>query len=120
MSYSNYQNAADSVKNAVIAALNNDEETNTLCELWRHYLGLRRIADNASKELVEDTLSFKESQDFWKGDGISLTGNPGTASSDTITFTFSEGDSGIDITKTYGAAESVPLGGMGTDIITFN
>jgi hypothetical protein len=111
MSYSDYQSAADSVKNAVIAALNSDEETNTLCELWRHYLGLRTIADNASKNLLEeDTISFKTNQDFWYEDHISLTGNPGAASSDTITF---------------GAAQPVPMtstiyGGTGADVITFN
>ena len=40
-------------------------------------------------------------QDYWKEDGFSLTGNPGTASPDTIVF----GGSGL-------------LGGMGNDHIT--
>jgi len=42
-------------------------------------------------------------QDYWKEDGFSLTGNPGTASSDTIVF----GGSGLP-------------GGMGNDHITFS
>ena len=53
------------------------------------------------------------SQQFWHEDGISLTGNPGNMSSDTITFT---GD-GI------GAADTISfggiLGGMGEDHISF-
>ena len=59
MTYTDYQNAADAVKDALIAALNNDEETNTLSELWRHYLGLRSIADKSSADLMsEDHIKF--------------------------------------------------------------
>jgi hypothetical protein len=116
MTYSNYQNAADAVKDALISALNSDEETNTLSELWRHYLGLRAIADKASKDLLDsDYIEYKKDQDFWNEDGISLTGNPlsgnvGSSSSDTISFD---------------AAQPVPMsssiyGSSGADIITFN
>ena len=42
-------------------------------------------------------------QDYWKEDGFSLTGNPGTASSDTIVF----------------GGSRLP-GGMGNDHITFS
>lgn len=59
MTYADYQNAADAVKDALIAALNNDEETGTLTELWRHYLGLRCIADKSSVDLMSgDTITF--------------------------------------------------------------
>ena len=41
-----YHTAAESAKSAVISALNDNEDTNVLSELWRHYLGLRHISDN--------------------------------------------------------------------------
>ena len=86
-----YQTAVDSVKDALIEALNTDEETNTLSEIWRHYLGLRAIADKAAGEVSEsifgDTLTFVDSKNnYWEDDGISLTGNPGGMSADTISF----------------------------------
>ena len=71
-------------------------------------------------------------QDYWYEDGISLTGNPGTASSDTINFgshlpggmgndhiTFSA-DTGC---MTFGAAQPVPLDYLtfgGEDSVSFN
>ena len=48
-------------------------------------------------------------QDYWYEDGFSLTGNPGTASPDTINFS----------STTFGAAQPVMLGGMGEDHISF-
>ena len=50
------------------------------------------------------------SQDYWIGDGISITGNPGGASSDTITF----GD-----TDTFLAAAPVELGSVAEDVVDF-
>jgi hypothetical protein len=50
------------------------------------------------------------SQDFWHEDGFSLTGNPGAAAPDTITFS-SDG---------YAAAQPVPLSTYTEDIVTFN
>ena len=98
-----YQTAVDSVKDALIEALNNDEETNTLSEIWQHYLGLRAIADKAATDVSEsifgDTI-ISSNQDYWNEDGISLTGNP-VAAADTVAF------GGI-------------MGGMGEDIITFS
>lgn len=67
-----YQNAVDAVKEAFIEALNTDEETNTLSEIWRHYLGLRAIADKAAVEvsesifgdnLIGDYITFPSSDD---------------------------------------------------------
>ena len=54
-------------------------------------------------------------QDYWKEDGFSLTGNPGTASSDTIVFSSSHlpggmGDDHITFTGNgIKAAETVPI-----------
>ena len=42
--YDTYQTAADGVKLAVIEALNIDEETDTLKELWSIYISLRSMA----------------------------------------------------------------------------
>ena len=47
--YDAYQTAADGVKLAVIEALNIDEETETLKELWDIYISLRSIADNSAQ-----------------------------------------------------------------------
>ena len=114
-SYKDYQNATDSLRDALIAALNNDEESNTLSEIWRHYLGMRAISDAAYKDLYNDTDS-KSDQSFWEEDGISMTGNPGAASSDTINFT--------GMSSAVHAADTVPmdgiLGGVGQDIVTFS
>ena len=115
MTYKEYQNATDAMRNALIAALNNDEETATLQEIWRHYLGMRSISDAAYKDLYSDSDS-KSDQSFWEEDGISLTGNPGAASSDTITFS-----SGTD--EMIQAAQFVPMGdflygGSGDDTIS--
>jgi hypothetical protein len=112
MTYKDYQNATDSLRDALIAALNNDEETKTLSEIWRHYLGMRAISDAAFKDLYADEVPSRN-QDFWDEDGISMTGNPGTASSDTINFS-----------SQVAAAGFVPmdgiLGGAGQDTITFS
>lgn len=113
MTYKDYQNATDSLRDALVSALNNDEETNTLSEIWRHYLGMRAISDAAFKDLYADEVPSRN-QDFWGEDGISMTGNPGTASSDTI-----------DFSTCVQAAGFVPmgdvlLGGAGQDTISFS
>ena len=53
--YDTYQTAADGVKLAVIEALNIDEETDTLKELWSIYLSLRSIADKSVQHSEEIT-----------------------------------------------------------------
>ena len=53
--YDTYQTAADGVKLAVIEALNIDEETDTLKELWSIYISLRSIADNSAQHSEEIT-----------------------------------------------------------------
>jgi len=130
--YKHYQNATDSLREAVISALNNDEETNTLSELWRHYLGMRSMSDAAYKDSCHsDDVNPRSNQSFWEDDGISVTGNPGTASSDTISFNFNDtvistGTTGDTILDgiTFGAAAMVDMGGLiggaGQDTITFS
>ena len=49
--------------------------------------------------LLFDELNMSN-QDFWKEDGFSLTGNPGTASSDTISFS---NDFRLNLTGVIGA-----------------
>ena len=46
--YDVYQKASDALKDALVAALNSDEETSTLEELFQHYIGARNRADKAS------------------------------------------------------------------------
>jgi hypothetical protein len=125
--YKYYQNATDSLREAVISALNNDEETTTLSELWRHYLGMRSMSDAAYKDSCHsDDVNPRSNQSFWEDDGISLTGNPGTASSDTISFNFNDtiitGDTILD--GSHRAAAMVDMGGLiggaGQDTITFS
>lgn len=54
------------------------------------------------------------SQDYWIGDGISLTGNPGGLSADTISF----GDVTLNDTDSVLAAGPVDLG-ISEDVLTF-
>ena len=62
-----------------------------------------------------DELSMTN-QDYWEEDGFSIVGNPGTASSDTITFTNSTDEGCID----FGAAQPVPITFGGEDTFNFN
>ena len=76
-------------------------------------------------------------QDYWYDDGFSLTGNPGAAASDTITFAKSSGSDTLTLggglpggmgddhitfsSDTYGAAQPVPMTfGVSEDTLTFN
>ncbi len=72
-------------------------------------------------------------QDYWYEDGISLTGNPGTASSDTIAFGGSHVPGGMGNDRitfsadtgcmTFGAAQPVPMDYLtfgGEDSVSFN
>nr|BAR31741.1 hypothetical protein [uncultured Mediterranean phage uvMED] len=58
MSCAKYKSAVEAAKEAVIHGLNTNEETNTLAELWRHYLGLRHIADNHKHTAEADSINF--------------------------------------------------------------
>ena len=58
MSCTKYKVAVEAAKEAVIHGLNTNEETNTLAELWRHYLGLRYISDNHKHTAEADSINF--------------------------------------------------------------
>jgi len=70
----------------------------------KYYYDYDRNDPNKKNPFKVDGYSVNgiPNQDFWEHDGLSLTGNPGTASPDTIVF----GGSGL-------------LGGMGDDHINF-
>ena len=70
--YDAYQKASDALKDALVAALNSDEETSTLKDLWQHYIGAREIADKASN-------SFS----IHGGDSV-ITFGDGIAAADTV------------------------------------
>ena len=104
--YDAYQKASDALKDALVAALNSDEETSTLKDLWQHYIGAREIADKASNSFSihgGDVITF--------GDGIAAAG--------TVDFDYS--GLGTDLittgigSETYNVAESFT---MPTDNIT--
>jgi len=82
----------------------------------KYYYDYDRNDSNRKNPFKVDGYSVNGSsnQDFWEYDGISLTGNPGAASSDTINFS-------SDIV----AAAPVPMDGIsgvtgGQDIISFD
>lgn len=98
------QAACDATRVAFKSALDDpDFNDNTLSELWRHFLGLQRIA----KDYVEPTPEVSDSTQYWGG----LAGDNGAGGYDTISF---------------GAAQPVDwnasyiVGGSGGDVITFN
>ena len=67
------------------------------------------------------SVNGESNQDFWEEDGFSLIGNPGSASSDTISF--STGYDALDIGDPGPfAAQPVPMifGASGEDTLTFN
>tara|TARA_B100000131_G_scaffold304552_1_gene329706 strand:- start:395 stop:751 length:357 start_codon:yes stop_codon:yes gene_type:complete len=77
--YDAYQKASDALKVALIEALNTDEETSTLEELFQHYIGARNRADKAAN-----------SYSIYGGDSVITFGddfNPVAA--DTVQFDYS-------------------------------
>jgi hypothetical protein len=121
--YKHYQNAVDSIRDALISALNNDEETENLEDIWSYYIGMRTITDGAFSHMYNDEDSGSVNN-FWMDDGHSVTGNPGTASSDTISFNFnadtiSSGTTGDTVLGMTYAAAPVDMGGLCQDTITF-
>ena len=59
MSFTPYDRAAESAKQAVIEALRIDEDARVLTELWRDYLGLRTIQSNNLHTELDDNISLK-------------------------------------------------------------
>ena len=90
MSCTKYKSAVDAAKEAVIHGLNTNEETNTLAELWRHYLGLRHIADNHKHVEENDTITFSPSfyapEEYGSWGAAGPVPMPGDAGQDVITF----------------------------------
>lgn len=95
--------AQEEVRKALILSLENKKDY-LLTELFDCLSNLKKVSSK-----VFNSTTFNTNQDFWKEDGISITGNPGSISSDTISF---------------GAAQPVSshnlFGGSGTDVITFS
>ena len=78
--YDVYQKASDALKAALVEALNTDEETSTLQELFEHYIGARKRADKAAN-----------SYSIYGGDSVITFGddfNP-VAAADTVAFDYS-------------------------------
>ena len=94
--YDAYQKASDALKAALVAALNSDEETSTLEELFQHYIGARNRADKAS-----DTFSIHG------GDSVITFGDgfPTAVAADTVQFDYS------------GLGTDTIFTGIGSDVI---
>jgi len=95
--YDAYQKASDALKTALVAALNSDEETSTLEELFQHYIGARNRADKAS-----DTFSIHG------GDSVITFGDgyPTAVAADTVQFDYS------------GLGTDTIFTGIGSDVIS--
>ena len=93
-----YQKAVDALKAAVIDSLDNDVSPNLQGEIWRHYQGMKNIA-----EQLKPSLSFSL-------DGVDrvMDYNP----DENINFTLD--------TSTFAAADTISLDTSGTDVITFS
>tara|TARA_B100000902_G_C26526584_1_gene535839 strand:- start:138 stop:440 length:303 start_codon:yes stop_codon:yes gene_type:complete len=95
-----YSAAELAARDAVIQALYDNVPQNTLCELWRHYLGLRCIAETTDQKttLGTDNITFTSDvgeYPFGAAQPVGDVGLGGLAyASDTISF----GDSGISLT----------------------
>ena len=105
--YDKYQSAADSAKLAVIEALNIDEETDTLEELWSIYLRLRSIADKSAQHSSPSLF----------GDDTIVIGSGSTAAYN-IEVDPSSFEVGLSSDFTL-AAEPVTISTTGQDVITF-
>ncbi len=106
--YDRYQSAADSAKLAVIEALNIDEETDTLKELWSIYLKLRSIADKSAQHSSPSLF----------GDDTIVVGSGSTAAYNIEVDTSNFDMIGLSSDFTL-AAEPVTISTAGQDVITF-
>ena len=95
--YDAYQKASDALKTELVAALNSDEETSTLEELFQHYIGARNRADKASNSFSihggDSVISF--------GDGL----YPTAVAAGTVDFDYS------------GLGTDTIFTGIGSDVI---
>ena len=108
--YDAYQKASDALKAALVEALNTDEETSTLEELFEHYIGARKRADKAAN-----------SYSIYGGDSVIDFGdNYSPCAADTVAFDYS--GLGTDTIYTSGVGSDVfhvGLGSSSVDTITF-
>ena len=102
--YDVYQKASDALKAALVEALNTDEETSTLEELFQHYIGARNRADKASYTFSihggDSVITF--------GDGYS------PVAADTVAFDYS--GLGTDTIYTAGVGNDVFNVGLGSSV----
>ena len=107
--YDVYQKASDALKAALVEALNTDEETSTLEELFEHYIGARKRADKAAN-----------SYSIYGGDSVITFGDVDPiGAADTVQFDYS----GLGTDTVYATASpdvfNVGLGSSSVDSITF-
>ena len=109
--YDAYQKASDALKAALVEALNTDEETSTLEELFQHYIGARNRADKASNSYSiyggDSVITF--------GDGYSPIG-----AADTVDFDYSGLGTDTIYTTSDNDIFNVGLGTSSVDTITFS
>jgi len=94
LTMNSYQNAVQALKQCVKDSLDNDVNPNIQSEIWRHYQGMKAIAEQLP-ESTEYTFSIN-------GDNI------------TISSGFYDPDYNVQ------AAQPVDLGTYGRDVITFS
>jgi len=87
-----YQKAADSLKEAVKASLDQDVDPNLQSEIWRHYQGMQNIA-NQLKE--KDTFAIS-------GEGLY------------------DPDYNINFVAAAQGVDTISFGTYGNDVITFS
>ena len=92
--YDAYQKASDALRAALVEALNTDEETSTLQELFEHYIGARKRADRAAN-----------SYSIHGGDSVITFGNDFIPAADTVQFDYS------------GLGTDTIFTGIGSDVI---
>ncbi len=107
--YDAYQKASDALKAALVEALNSDEETSTLQELFEHYIGARNRADKAS-----DSFSIHG------GDSVITFGNDFIPAAQAVEFDYSGlgtdtiftgiGSDVINIPEVTGGVDTITLG----------
>jgi len=105
------ETAQEAIREALISALQEKKDF-LLSDLFTTYDKIKLISrrsEQRSTFAVNTRLKGGAYDDFWKEDGISLTGNPNSASYDTISF---------------GAAQPahmpIVFGNEGKDIISFS
>ena len=109
--YDVYQKASDALKAALVEALNTDEETSTLQELFEHYIGARKRADKAAN-----------SYSIYGGDSVITFGNdlyPTAVAADTVDFDYSGLGTDTVITTSNNDVFNIGLGSSSVDTITF-